>query len=251
VLRNKIEHRHQTTIAAATAGYAQACVINYENELTDKFGSEWSLAETLRFPIFVSTFTQERLSTSRNLKGEIPSRINDFIREFTSDLAPGVAEDQRFEFRLHLVPKKGAKSEADMAIEFIRWDELSDDEKEIFLNRSNNGTVIVRDQHRPVAGHGLMRPTAATAEIRKRIPFNFTIFGHFVPAWKNLKVRPPTGDRSPQRTDERYCVYYQPAGDYLYTEAFVKKVVREIDTEEGFRTFFGRDPVYRDDATRR
>jgi hypothetical protein len=49
-LRNKIEHRYQEAITAATSGYAQALLLNYEDELTATFGPMYSLSDELRFP---------------------------------------------------------------------------------------------------------------------------------------------------------------------------------------------------------
>jgi hypothetical protein len=38
-LRNKVEHRYHEAIAIATTGYAQALLMNFEQELTSKFGA--------------------------------------------------------------------------------------------------------------------------------------------------------------------------------------------------------------------
>lgn len=111
-LRNKIEHRYQEAIAVATAGHAQACILNYEEELTGTFGERWSLADSLRFPIFVGTFTQQGVSVLARLQKGVPKRVKNFIAKFTAGLEPGVVESQRFEFRLNLVPKRASKTDA-------------------------------------------------------------------------------------------------------------------------------------------
>jgi hypothetical protein len=59
-LRNKIEHRYarqQQALGAVVGGQAQALLLNYEEELTTKFGSCVSLATRLRFPVFIGSFT--------------------------------------------------------------------------------------------------------------------------------------------------------------------------------------------------
>ncbi|WP_211231831.1 DUF3644 domain-containing protein [Amycolatopsis balhimycina] len=53
-LRNKIEHRYarqQEALTAAVGGQSQALLLNYEEELTGKFGVGASLATRLRFPV--------------------------------------------------------------------------------------------------------------------------------------------------------------------------------------------------------
>lgn len=41
-------------------------------------------------------------------------------------------------------------------------------------------------------------------------------------------VRPRRGDGSPTGTDSKYCVFDNAHGDYLYTEAWVKKLKTEL-----------------------
>lgn len=83
------------------------------------------------------------------------------------------------------------------------------------------GTVIVREQERPVYGLQMMKPTAVVDAVAHRVPFEFNM-RHFIQSWKRLGVRPESASNNPQRTDERYCLYDRPHGDYLYTKAFVE-----------------------------
>jgi len=74
-LRNKIEHRYarqQESLTAALGGQVQALLLNYEEELTSKFGVESSLATRLRFPVFVGSFTSEGEQTLRRLRRRLP-----------------------------------------------------------------------------------------------------------------------------------------------------------------------------------
>jgi len=59
-LRNKVEHRYHKAIDLAATGYAQAQLLNFEQELTATFGEKYSLGEQLRFPIFVGFRSEER-----------------------------------------------------------------------------------------------------------------------------------------------------------------------------------------------
>ena len=64
-LRNKIEHRYEEAISIAVAGYAQALLLNFEEELIQVFGRSHALGNQLRFPIFVGTFTKEGMASER------------------------------------------------------------------------------------------------------------------------------------------------------------------------------------------
>ena len=158
-----------------------------------------------------------------------------------------VASDQRFEFRLHLVPKQGPPAEADVALTFLREEELNDEQREALAGIDPHGMVIVRERHRPVSNVDKMKPGEAARKIEQSIPFRFSLYYHFILAWKRLGVRPDGGAKFPERTDERYCVYDAAHHDYLYTAEFVDEVVSRIATAEGFEEFFGFAPQPKND----
>jgi hypothetical protein len=84
----------------------------------------------------------------------------------------------------------------------------------------------------------MVKPTAAAALIEKKVAFKVGTH-HVVRAWKKLDCRPAHGSATPERTDERYCIYDEPHKDYLFTKAFVDKVARELSTAEKFEEFTG------------
>lgn len=240
-LRNKIEHHYQEAITLVTSGYAQALLLNFEDELTTKFGEGRTLGDRLRFPVFVGDITPLGNTRIKELRGALPKKTRDFLARFEAGLAADIAQDQRYEFRVTLVPKTGAKTEADRAISFVRDTDLTEEQKKAFQSLGTSGNVIVREQVRPVASADKLRPSTATTKIQEQIPFQFRV-SHFVRAWKKLAVRPATGDPRPERTIEKYCVYDIPHKDYLYTEAFIEKVVREASTKDKFKTLTGLTP---------
>lgn len=243
LIRNRIEHRHMEALAVVAGGYAQALVVNYESELTATFGKSESLADYLRFPILLGSITPEGVRKLLKLSEQVPVATRGVITEFVSGLEPAIKDDHRFEFRLHLVQKTGAKSEADLSMTFVRESDLTDEQRETLDSLSERGLVVVREQNRPVASKGLMKPGVAARKIEAQIPFRFNVYSEFINAWKILGCRPPPGDPLPDRTDERYCVYDEPHRDYLYTAAFVAKMVRETSSAKKFKAFFGRPPV--------
>lgn len=107
-LRNRIKHRHQDAIGLAVAGHAQAMILNYENELVGAFGTDEGLADRLRFPVFVSSSTPEGVEAIKHMRAKLPARTLRYINDFHEGLDAGVADDSRFEFRIHLVPQDWA-----------------------------------------------------------------------------------------------------------------------------------------------
>lgn len=54
------------------------------------------------------------------------------------------------------------------------------------------------------------------------------------------------GAEHPEATDEKYCVYDARHADCGYTAAYVKKLIRECSTEQGFRGLLGMAPKDKD-----
>lgn len=228
-LRNKIEHRYEAAVAAAVAGHAQAHILNYEGELVAQFGEEESLGQSLRFPVFISTLTPQGVEAVKQLRARVPAKAVRYLAEFHERLDPSVAEDQRFEFRIHLVPQIGPRSEADMAIKFIPLDQLDARTLKALAKVGKTGLVGIRLKERPVKNLKLHRPREIVEIVKKEVPsFNMATF---VRKWKEHAIRPPAGAADPYATDEKYAVYDELHRDYAYTDAYAKKLVREAKEE--------------------
>lgn len=245
-VRERMQHRDEEALAAATSGYVQALLVNYEEELTSTFGAEHSVADDLRFPVFVATFTPDGVDRMIRAQESLPKELAKLLADSRDD---PVADDQRFEFRLHLVPKQGPPSDADVSLTFLPEEELNDDQRETLAELDQSGTVIVRERHRPVSNVDKMKPGEVARKIDQSIPFRFSLYYHFILSWKRLGVRPDGGAKFPERTDERYCVYDAAHHDYLYTDAFVNLVLSRISTVEGFEEFFGFPPQPKEQST--
>ena len=242
-MSGRIGSRHEDASAAIIAGKAQALIANFENELTRLFGPEHSLGDRLRFPLFVGAFSEEGAAQLAHVLTRAPKSLVALIARFEATLAPSVLNDNRYDFRLHLVPHTGANTESVMALTFHREDELTDDERRALAVLGETGTVIVREQVRPVANADLLKATQVARLVEARIPFRFRGTNAFARVWKATKVRPAAGSAHPERTDERYCVYDKAHNDYLYTQAYVERLVDELSTDDGYRALVGAAPI--------
>lgn len=244
-LRNKIEHRHSVqdrSLGMSVSGHAQAHVLNFEHELTSTFGSKYSLATMLRFPVFIGTFTTEGTEALVKLRRQLPADLRRYIAEFHSGLDDATAGDDRFELRLKVVLEQIQRPDEDsMAIEFVRWGDLTDEERSVVSSLGRQGKTIVREQKRSVVGHGLLRPSEAEQRVAAAIPYRFNSYD-FLQAWKRKGVRPERGTKHPERTDEKYCVYDELSNQYGYTQAWVKWLIKSCSTAKGFRAATGREP---------
>jgi hypothetical protein len=240
-LRNKIEHRYEHGLKLALGGRAHAFVLNYENELVGHFGAAHSMSRVLRFPIFVESITTGHADLVKQAAALSASTAS-YLRQFDSGLTDEVRQDERYDFRVRLVPVIGAKTESDLAVNFVRLDELSDDDRDTMVQAGRSGHVIIRDRHIPVASGDKMRPSDVVAAVNARVPYVFTM-DHHTRLRRHFHVRPTDDEPDRTRTDSRYCIYDTPHRDYIYTEVWVEKIVREVGTVATATAFFGRAPA--------
>lgn len=241
-LRNKVEHRfarEQQALSAAVSGHAQALFLNYEEELVTQFGVVSSLATRLRFPVFVGSFTSEGEKALRQLRKRLPASLRTFLAGYHASLDTFVTDDPRYELRLRVLQELAPKDPDALAIQFTRYDDLTDDERLVVQQLGRKGHVIIKERFRNVAGVDELSPTQVVEAVRARIVYRFTM-DDFHRAWKTLKVRPRSQDPHPERTDEKYCTYYPRHRDYGYKPAYVEKLVRECKTAEGFTNLTGK-----------
>lgn len=244
-LRNRIEHRHaqtDTTLALAVAGNTQALLLNFEEELIATFGADHSLADRLRAPLFIGTFTAEGEQVLKALRDKLPSNLRKFISDFHAGLDDSTAHDRHFDLRLRVVLQSVPKGSDALAIQFTRWDDMTDEEKAAAELLGRRGQAIIREQKRSIIGHGLHRPAEAERQVASAIPFVFNSH-HFLRAWQIKGIRPRPNDEHPERTDEKYCIYDHLSRQYGYTDAWVKWLIKHCSTEKGFASTTGRTPV--------
>ncbi|MGW1365267.1 hypothetical protein ACWCQP_49020 [Streptomyces chartreusis] len=136
----------------------------------------------------------------------------------------------------------GSKTEADLAIDFVRIDELTEEERTIMVEAGRTGTVIIRDRRVEAADKAKLRAKRVCALVEAHLPFEFSPYSEQLEMWQWLAVRPAKNSAKPHDTNARYCVYSEAFNSYLYTPAWVEKIVREIGTPEKYRAFFGKKP---------
>lgn len=177
---------------------------------------------------------------------KLPRRTRDIVARFEADIDQAVLEDLRYDYRIRLVPIVGSKTEADLAVNFVKLDELSEEDRKVMVEAGREGTVIIRDRHVEVAGKDKLLPKQVALQVESQVPFEFNVSREHTEMWRRLGVRPGTGDPDPYNTDPRYCVYNEAFKGYAYTPAWVERIIQEIGTVEKYRSFFGREPYMKE-----
>jgi hypothetical protein len=164
------------------------------------------------------------------------------VARYDADLDDAVKDDNRYDYRVKLFQSTGSKSQSQV-FEFVNLDSLTDEEGEVLDKLSQAGKVVTKLKSVSVAAAGTMLPGAVIAKVNAGLSFTLTLHDHTM-LWKHFSVRP--GGWSPpdggQCTTE-YCLPLPPTKNYVYTDAWVAKVIDTVGTSAKYEAFFGHKPV--------
>ncbi|MCT7294313.1 DUF3644 domain-containing protein [Rhodococcus pyridinivorans] len=228
-LRNRIEHRHEKNIAALVAGRTQAYLLNYETTLVELFGDDEAVATELRFPLFLSSITDDAAKAVKKVRSQVPRGVLEWVQDFDAGLSPDLAADQQFDFRIYLIPYKGPKTEADAVMTFVRPEELTEEQNAVM----DQVRTIIREKQIPVADLGTLRPGQVVERVAAELSQPFTTH-HHTQAWRYFGVRPPVGADDPTKTKADFCRYNQTFERYVYTESWVSYLIRKLSDPETY-----------------
>ena len=235
-LRNKIEHRDLPALDLNLYGECQAALMNLEDHLVQEFGDRHGLQESLSLSLQFSCASQrEQKHAIRGLARSARS-VTDYIRRFRGNLNDQIWNDFGYSYRVFLVPRTTNRETcADAAVKFLHIDD-TDEEQVAALEKLN---VLVKEKHLPVANLDKKRPKEIVKAVSRGLCFPFNMHHHTM-AWKYFKVRPVRKSSKPELTMSKYCVYDSAHKDYVYTKAWVDKLICELSNPEKYRQITGR-----------
>lgn len=238
-IRDKIEHRYADDLEPIVAGKCQSLILNYERCLVEWFGQKEGIADKLRFPVFVSSLSQDAVDALKATYKRLPKRITSYVEEYDDSVAEDVRADQRYDFRVLLIPQTGPKSEADVAMRFVRLEDLPKDQQEKF----EVVQTIIRDRQVPVGNLGRYKPSEVCKKVEEGTGYRFSPSWAHVKVWRHFGVRPQDGDPHPESTKSQFCVWDEPHNDYIYTDAWVRKLIKELRDPAKFERIIGKPPL--------
>jgi hypothetical protein len=128
-----------------------------------------------------------------------------------------------------------------MAVNFVQLQDLAPAVRDALERLGRTGLVAKQTKHEPVQNMGFYRPHVVVDKVAEATA-GYNMADH-VDAWKRHHVRPLGGAKDPAATDPRYCVWDEPHGDYLYTDAWVRKLIREEEARRQLRATTARTPA--------
>jgi hypothetical protein len=226
-LRNKIEHRMLPQLDLTVSGHCQSMLFNFETLLKNEFGSFFALGQSLALAVQFSEIEPFQRETIKHLQTSEYELIRQFIDRYQANLPPEIQQSPQYAFRVFLIPKLGnhAKS-SDVAMEFIPYD--SSQPGELY----DKQITMIKEQKIQVANQGKLKPSQVVERVRIATDLPFTANDH-VNAWKLYKVRPQIP--GPKGCDVQYCQYDEPHKDFVYTEQWVKFLIKKITDPQEFK----------------
>lgn len=145
-LRNKIEHRWERGLMVASYGFTQSLMINYDEEVVAQFGPDYSIADRVHLPVALSTFSREGMAAMVRAQNLLPKPLRDFFIDYRAGLPSDVLSDRAFEFRVEIRERRSSHAEAEIAIEYVRWNDLTLEEQGAYLAGDKARRAIVHEK---------------------------------------------------------------------------------------------------------
>lgn len=232
-IRNKIEHRYwdSATLDILLFGECQSLLYNYENLVVELFGSDYSINISLAYALqFSHLRAPQQLKAQRELLSKDMQDIKKYIDKYKTDLPQEVYDSQEYSVKLLQIPKISNTNRTDLAVEFVNWNSLSEEDRENY----NKITTIIKDKivKQNVSNANMLKPIAVRNAVKEKTGEEISQSNH-TDLWKAFSVRPGTKSDAKFDTVIKYCVYDEPHNDYLYTSEWVDFIVRLV-TKYGF-----------------
>ena len=213
-LRNKIEHRFMPIIDPMISGECQSLLLNFEELLVQEFGDKNSIVENLFIPL---QFTEQRKTLPKSKQDE---KIINFIKTFRASLSDDISDSQKFSFKAFFIPKLGNhRNSSDVAVEYVKFDQNNTEE----MKKYEKFIVGIREKNVQVANQGKHKPTSVLEIINEKTKQKKTMSWH-TKMWKKYNVRPNS-----KNCKIEYCQYDEPHKDYIYTDAWIDLLIKNIN----------------------
>ncbi|MDE0014702.1 MAG: DUF3644 domain-containing protein [Candidatus Poribacteria bacterium] len=227
-LRNKIEHHNVTEreVDVLIFGECQSLLYNYENLLIQIFGEEYALNESLAFSLQFSYMrTDVQRQANRSVLSAELREVRNYIENYRSSLSEDIFNSQEYSIKLIQIPKVSNTNRNDLAVEFVRADELDPDTLQHI-------TAIIKDKRVVIEARnvGKLRAGKVVEKVKEQTRLNFNQYDHKC-LYTIFDVRPPGSAPNPDETNTEYCHYDEVHKDYIYQDSWVDFIVKLFEIQ--------------------
>lgn len=244
-LRNKIEHKSLPEIDTNIFGECQSLLLNYDYLIEHEFGNKYCLRESLSFSLQLFPST-ENLNKTIQVSSDAENTLK-FIEKYRNSLSNEVVESGKYSFKAFLVQVANHKSKDALPVQFVKYDELSDEEKA----KVKKVTALIKEKivEKPVTHKDLYLPKIVVSKVQRLLgnpkkktnngkeidKFNFDTHTR---CWKKYKVRPNNNSDNPSNIKEKFCIYDNLTGHYGYTQNWIDFLVEKMSNEEEYKSLY-------------
>lgn len=233
-LRNKIEHRYidRDEVGILIFGECQSLLYNFENTLIDLFGEDYAINESLAFSLQFSRIRKKsQIKSSKKLLSKEVRELKTFIEKYRSTLPEKVFNKQEYSIKLIQMPKVSNTSRNDLAIEFVNWSSLSEEDKSNY----EKVTAIIKDKvvKKEAVNPGKLKPSDVIEKVNEEIDFEINHYDHQC-LYSCLRIRPSNYNdindiNDPFETNTNYCHYDEVHDDYIYQDDWASLIIEGIN----------------------
>nr|WP_232424835.1 DUF3644 domain-containing protein [Algoriphagus resistens] len=232
-------------------GECQALLNNFESFVIKCFGEEYTLNESLAFALqFSKLRTDRQQRASKTLLAKEVKELKEFISKYRRSLDEETFNSQEFSIKLISVPKISNTNRNDLAIEFVNWKTVKDEDKEKYSKL----LAIIKEKHviKEVVNAGKLKAGSIVQKVKENT--SVSDFNHFDHRCLCIifSIRPYQGekDKDPFNTNSNFCHYDEAHDDYLYQEEWAiflinliaNKNWNKIKWKEHFNSSIKLDP---------
>ena len=150
-------------------GECQAMLFNFENLIVSLFGEDYALHESLAYSLqFSHLRKKEQTSASKAALSRDVQEIKKYVEMYRSALPDNVYSAQEFSIKLLQIPKISNTNRSDLAIEFVRWNDLEQEDREAYKKI----VVIIKDKKILVEAANVdrYRPSQIATKVKEAMP---------------------------------------------------------------------------------
>ena len=189
----------------------QACCLNFDKALCNLFGDEKSLQAELSYALQFSKIDFDQIVDLNEF--DIPPHIQALDARLRVGLTEEQLDDIEYQFKVVYTFVNASKSKSH--VRFINpGSEAAERIKNVLLKYKFADDLYPH------------KPMQVVRFVKKKSGKKFTSNDH-VKAWKENKIRPITGSKTPENTNRDYCIYHQAHQDYTYSDAWVEFLVNK------------------------
>lgn len=240
-LRNKIEHRYveKNEVGTIIFGECQALLNNFEKYVIDCFGEEYALNESLAFALQFSILRSVgQIKASKKLLAKEVKDLKDFIGKYRNSLDEKTFNSQEYSIKLISIPKISNTNRNDLAVEFVNWNTLSDEDK----TKYSRLLAIIKEKSviKEVINAGKLKAGDVVNKVVEESSYkSFNHYDHRC-LYTIFSIRPSgkEKEKDPFNTDTHYCHFDEAHNDYLFQESWVDFIVEKINAGSLSKAFW-------------